>query len=57
MFCPECQSEFNSDVSFCNDCSVPLVETLPEFETVSWSPVKEYLGYIPAEMAKAAFSE
>ena len=53
MFCPECQSEFTSDVSFCNDCSVSLVETLPELETVSWSPVKEYPGYIPAEMAKA----
>ena len=57
MFCPECQSEFTSDVSFCNDCNVSLVETLPELETVSWSPVKEYPGYIPAEMAKAALSD
>ena len=57
MFCPECQSEFTSDVSFCNDCNISLVETLPELETVSWSPIKEYLGYIPAEMAKAALAD
>ncbi|HHZ97963.1 MAG TPA: DUF2007 domain-containing protein [Candidatus Marinimicrobia bacterium] len=57
MFCPECQSEFTADVSFCKDCRVFLMEKPQKLENVAWSPVKEYAGYIPAEMAKVALEE
>lgn len=54
MLCPECQSEFHQDISFCEDCGVSLVAELPELQDIRWTSVKEYGGYIPAEMAKAA---
>jgi hypothetical protein len=29
MYCPECRGEYRSGFTRCNDCNVPLVETLP----------------------------
>ncbi len=52
MFCPECESEFESEIIHCDDCRVSLVEILPELSDVKWKVVKNYSGYIPAEMAK-----
>ena len=54
MFCPKCKSEFENGLTQCGDCGVSLVESLPKLSEVKWEVVKQYSGYIPAEMAKGA---
>ena len=30
MYCPECKSEYQEDILFCEDCSASLVQSLEE---------------------------
>tara|TARA_Y100000814_G_scaffold133457_1_gene96566 strand:- start:7948 stop:8262 length:315 start_codon:yes stop_codon:yes gene_type:complete len=57
MFCPKCQSEFHAEIAICEDCGVSLVNSLPDLGTISWKAIKEFSGYLPAEMAKNVLLE
>ncbi len=57
MFCPKCHSEFHIEVLMCEDCDVSLVNNLPDLGTINWKAIKEFSGYLPAEMAKNALLE
>ena len=41
----------------CEDCGVSLVNNLPDLGTINWKAIKEFSGYLPAEMAKNALLE
>tara|TARA_B100000029_G_scaffold516721_1_gene633247 strand:+ start:4252 stop:4566 length:315 start_codon:yes stop_codon:yes gene_type:complete len=57
MFCPKCESEFHNNVTKCEDCNLLLVNNLPDLDPIKWKVVKEFSGYLPAEMAKITLLE
>jgi len=55
MYCPECNSEYQEDILFCEDCSASLVLVLEKpqpLEEVEWVSLDNIRGDIYAEMVK-----
>lgn len=44
MYCPQCRSEYRTGITTCATCGVPLVDTLPELETLEASETTKPIG-------------